>query len=364
MLAEADVAAVAEGEDARRAARDVEAVGLGELVLVAVRRAVEEQHALPFAQALAAQLDVPADLAREELGRHLVAEDLGERVPDLVGVRDEMRALRGVARELQHAAREDLRQRLRAADDERHQVAGHLVVVVRLAVEGLREVDVEDVVARADALATPQRDRALQVLVQLEGRGHRRGRHALDARLAREEARDEAREHRAVLGREADQPARDGDRDLPREVGDDVHAPRRQHLRQARAHLRAHVAFELRDGARREVAGQRLAQRRVVRRVHHEDGAPARIVALEDRRLLVADVLERGAGLVEVLAVLARAPHVLEARQRPRVEPLDVVHGALGAQPRVDRERVVAHDLGERVVLERLGHRLPSRAFA
>src|SRR5258705_9845508 len=65
--AEAEVDAVAEAEHAARAAQDVEAVGLREFALVAVRRGEEEAHLLAGPQPPGADrqlLDADAALAR------------------------------------------------------------------------------------------------------------------------------------------------------------------------------------------------------------------------------------------------------------------------------------------------------------
>jgi hypothetical protein len=75
--------------------------------------------------------------------------------------------------------------------------------------------------------------------------------------------------------------------------------------------------------------------------------------------LLIADSgqLDHRPGLYEVLGIGARVPHVLEERERPAVEGLQMMNGTLGAQPRVHPMRVVERFVREGVVLQ---HRLQS----
>ena len=82
-LAEAEVRAEAERDVLVRVALDVEAVRVGELRLVAVRRLVEQHALLAFVQLLAHELDVVGDRAAHVLDRADPAQHLLDRDRDL-----------------------------------------------------------------------------------------------------------------------------------------------------------------------------------------------------------------------------------------------------------------------------------------
>ena len=89
--------ALAEGENAGRTAMDVEAVGIRELLGIAIGRAEEEKHPLTLPEHLSADFDVAAQGSREKIGGHLVARDLLEGIRDPGGVFAECATLLGVA---------------------------------------------------------------------------------------------------------------------------------------------------------------------------------------------------------------------------------------------------------------------------
>jgi hypothetical protein len=200
VLAEAHVGAVTEGERARRAAVDVEAIGIRKLALVAVRGAVEKHHAPAGAQPLAAQHEVLGDGPRQEVRRHLGAEDLREGLGQQARVGDELGALLGMAMQLQDAPGEDLRQRLRSAGHEGHQVHRHLLVAEAAALQLEVEVDLHRIV-RPDTPLAPLPDHLPQVVAQLERGRDAIGRHAREAGLAREETPHDLHEEGAIRDR-------------------------------------------------------------------------------------------------------------------------------------------------------------------
>ena len=136
---------VAEPEVALHAPVDVEALGLVELALVAVRGDQHEHDPLPGAHRLAGDLGVDEQRAADELQRQLVAEHLLERRHGQGGIGDDGGALFGMAPQLVGAAGDDLRQRLGPADEERDQLVDHLGVVERAVAAVEREQAVDDV---------------------------------------------------------------------------------------------------------------------------------------------------------------------------------------------------------------------------
>ena len=94
-----EVDAVAEGEVVPDPAVDVEAVGLVELALVAVRRGVQQQHDAVLGDSPAVVLDVGRQDAGLDGRRRLVAEELLDGVGDEAAVLDQLAALVGVVGE-------------------------------------------------------------------------------------------------------------------------------------------------------------------------------------------------------------------------------------------------------------------------
>ena len=105
----------------------------------------------------------------------------------------------------------------------------------------------------------------------------------------------------------------------------------------------AHARLQLRDAAGCEPARDELAHLRVLGRIH-----------LDHRLQGGVGVLDRhAAGRRVRVGVVQRVEHVVEARQRPEVEALVVVHGRVLAQPLVRGVRIAVEPVVERVELHR-----------
>ena len=113
MRADAHVDAVAEAQVAFHPPRRVEALGIRELVLVAVRADEQEYDPLTGAHRLTRDLGVDEQRAADELERKVVAEHLLEGRRDRRRVLDQRRAAGPGPPQLVGAAGDDLRQGLR-----------------------------------------------------------------------------------------------------------------------------------------------------------------------------------------------------------------------------------------------------------
>ncbi len=123
-VAEAVVAALAEGEELRRAAAHVELVGVRAVAArVAVGRGVRQQHLATGRDPYAVQLDVAGGGAGQPLDRRGEPQELLDRALDQARVGDEERALVGSLGEQLDRAAEGAGRGVVAAGDHREDVA-------------------------------------------------------------------------------------------------------------------------------------------------------------------------------------------------------------------------------------------------
>src|SRR5438445_949360 len=138
--AEAEVGADPEAEVVVRMPSDVEAVGMGEVLLVAVRGAVPERHPLVFADGLAVDLRVVHRGAHEVHDRGDPAHHLVHRGREERRVAQESRPLLGMLDERQHPARDRVARRLVARHEKQEEEGVEVDLGALLALDlGLEE---------------------------------------------------------------------------------------------------------------------------------------------------------------------------------------------------------------------------------
>src|SRR5205085_1649796 len=118
-----------EGDVLIVAPRDVEAVGLAETGRIAVRSGETEQHALPFPNPFAADLQVPARPPEDRLDRRVVPKQLLDRGWRERRVRSQPLELLGVANKREQPVRDQIRRRLVTREEEQRAGADDLVEV-------------------------------------------------------------------------------------------------------------------------------------------------------------------------------------------------------------------------------------------
>src|SRR5262245_3081382 len=147
--AEAEVHPEAEGEVRVRVATRVEAVGLGEGALVAIRGGEEQVHALAPREPAPVQLDVARERAREPLHGRVVAQRLLDGGRDAPRVVEQEGARAALAVQDRGGVSERGRRGLDPSEQQQEAEAEDLVRGERLALLGRREQEADEVVARA-----------------------------------------------------------------------------------------------------------------------------------------------------------------------------------------------------------------------
>ncbi len=251
---QAEVDAVAERDVVVDAAVDVEAIGIGELALVAIGGAGEQQHLRAGGHDLAVQLDVAGRPSALHRRRRLEAQELLDRVRDQPAVGGELLALLGVLGQDDRREAEQPRDRLGPrADDEVREVAGLCVgepANGAVVVGDLRVGEIGEHVV--DGLPATLLELTREVLVEPD---HGVQRHVVDhadARLDVEDQVDVVTDLLALFGRHTEQRRDDHRRQLRTEV---LHEVERPATRVRVEHLGAQLAdpaLELLDAPRRE----------------------------------------------------------------------------------------------------------------
>jgi len=343
--AEAHVRSGAEREDARRAARDVEAVRFRELALVAVRGCPQEAEARAGAQRLAVQAEVLRDGAAQHLRRHVVAERFLEGVRRLLRIGGHARALIRVLPQPVEQRGEDLGEGLRAADRHHVQVRRDAPVVEALAAHVRREELLEDRALRRTLLARALRH-AVEVDREVLARLDAPLRTAALSGLALEVGVHPVHDLVRVLEREPEDHGRDPHRDVAAEIGDDVAGALLRDAPHGFARELPHARLEAPHGAGQEEGAEEAPHARVL-------GAVVGGEIRSGRRLARQQVGRRGAeARRQRRLVLEPLPDVLEAREEPAVELLQIVGRRLVAELAVERMGIVVERFAERVVVD------------
>ena len=339
--------AVAEGQMRVGIAADVEALGVGEGLRIAVGRVHEGEDALAAPDQASAELDVVGGDARQGAGRPVVAQ------PFLDGARRERRVgpeslpLFAKAHGVEEAVADQVGRGLVAGEEQQDRRADHLVRRQRILLVARQHQPAQHVAGR---LGGARLDQTAEIA------GHQAraflGAPVLVAGDLRgaDEQRDVIRpclDPPQVVARHAQHVHDHAGGQRIGEVGDEVD-------RLAACGLRRHAVEQLRDDAldvgaqaldrgRREDPGEQAAQARMVGRIleHH----PVIEIA---RQVLDAAALIFGIGLEErrqavggdLVVVERDAPHVVVARDDPRLHRRRPVHRILLAQPREFRERI------------------------
>ncbi len=357
--AEVGAAAAERRVDVARA-RQVEAVGVGEALGIAVRRAEPDHDLVAGPDRRALELDVARRGAAEVPDGRGVADQLvdGARPVDVVSA--QQLQLIGELHQPEHPERHRLPGGLVAGDDHDRERVVELALVQRAAVDLGVGDEREDVVLRmhaalgvdaaadrAELLGVRAAERLEAVAVVLRGSGE----HARELGVGVDEHRiaelDEAIE---VLLRHAEQVAQHADRDRRRDPLHEVELAERQHLVQDAPRQVAQERLVARQRARREVAGEQAAPLRVQRRIGlHE--VPA---SLELVRLHVLDLGDAADLGRERRRVLEHRDDVVIARHAPEPATAGLVVPVDGRVAAQQLEHVPRLSLGEQVVIEEI----------
>ena len=320
--------AEAEGQVRVGLAPDVEPVGFGEDVLVAVGRRVEEHQLVAFVQQLPAELDVLGHGAAHVLDRRHPTQQLldGDREPVRVG--RQRRQLVGPFEQGQHAAAQHVARRLVAADQDQERLVHDGLVVEAVAVDlGLAQLG-DEVVARVGPAVGD--DAELQLAEAEHGLGPRL--RLLGRRVERGGAEQVVGPMEQIVVGVGVEPEQLGDHHERQRGGHVPHEVARPGFADAvddEAAVPRDRALHLGDAPRREPAVDQRAPLVVLGVVHGDHHGqvravwPGRAVAAERRRVL----LDR--------------EHVVVARDPPDPGRLVVVDGCLPAHPGPDLVGIV-----------------------
>ena len=356
MGADAHVHAVAEPEVAVHDAAGVEALGLGELLLVAVGADQEEDARVARRAWRRPATSVSTARPPDELQRELVAEHLLERASaPPAGSRPARRAGRAGARARSSPPATVFGQRLGATDEERRQLRRDLVVVERSVGAGVGAEVVDEVGRPVAAGRPPLGDQLHEVGVELRVRrlargtdpGARRGR----VRRTCSPNRPAARRPRPGTPAGAPRPAR-----RPATRSRDARRTSRGRRARRAAPVPAHARMARAErpraaGTDRAAPGAPACAR--AGRASRTSGA-GRGTAVGRWSVVVAEqrlpMEHRAFEDREAVAVGEHRPHVVEARERVGVVLGQGRDPALGAQLAVDGVRVGHHLDGEGIV--------------